>query len=280
VSPPHARRWYRLAASQARADDRPALSVDLITAEGELVKASQTENSELFGGLRGGGGNFGIVTEFEFRLHPVGPAVLAGPMYWPAKETLALLRFYREWIAEAPDELTTILMQRGAPAVDFVPTELHGEPIVAVVCCYAGAIEDGEEALRPITTFGSPVLDLCQPKPYLAHQTTFDAAFPHGWHYYFRACDVAALSEAVIDVMVEYGDRIVSPITSAALWQMGERSRAWTSWRPPSTDAMPPSPSTSTATARPPKGSRPSASGRVPTRPPSSPTTQAFTSTS
>jgi FAD/FMN-containing dehydrogenase len=197
------------------------LSVDLVTAEGELVMASETENPELFWGLRGGGGNFGIVTEFEFRLHPVGPAVLAGPIYWPMEEAPALLRFYREWIAGTPDELTTILMQRRAPAVDFVPAELHGEPIVAVTCCYAGAIEPGEVVLRPLKRFGSPVLDLCQPKPYVVHQTTFDAAFPHGWHYYFRACDVAELSDGVIDAMVEYGDRIVSPITSVALWQMG-----------------------------------------------------------
>ena len=112
-------------------------------------------------------------------------------------------------------------MQRRAPAVDFVPVELHGEPIVAVVCCYAGGIEAGEDVLRPLKAFGSPVLDLCRPKPYVAHQTTFDAAFPHGWHYYFRACDVAALSDDVIDTMVEHGERIGSPITSAALWQMG-----------------------------------------------------------
>jgi FAD/FMN-containing dehydrogenase len=197
------------------------LSVDLVTAQGELVKASETESTELFWALRGGGGNFGIVTEFEFRLHPVGPAVLAGPIYWPAEEMPALLRFYREWVAETPDELTTILVQRRAPAVDFVPAELHGEPIVAVVCCWAGATEDGEEVLRPLKTFGSPVLDLCQPKPYVAHQTLFDAAFPHGWHYYFRACDVAELSDDVIDTMVEYGERIVSPITSVAVWQMG-----------------------------------------------------------
>jgi FAD/FMN-containing dehydrogenase len=196
-------------------------AVDLVTAEGGLVKASETENPELFWGLRGGGGNFGIVTEFEFRLHRVGPLVLAGPIYWLAEETPALLRFYREWIAETPHELTTILMQRRAPAVDFVPVELHGKPIVAVVCCYAGAIEDGEEVLRPLKMFGSPLLDLCRPTPYVAHQGMFDGAFPHGWRYYFRACDVAGLTDAVIDTMVEYGERIVSPITSAALWQMG-----------------------------------------------------------
>jgi FAD/FMN-containing dehydrogenase len=124
------------------------LSVDLVTAEGEPVKASETENPELFWGLGGGGGNFGIITEFEFRLHPIRPAVLAGPIYWPMEKAPALPRFYREWIAEAPDELMTIVMQRRAPAVDFLPAELHGELIVAVTCCYAAAIEDGEEVLR------------------------------------------------------------------------------------------------------------------------------------
>jgi FAD/FMN-containing dehydrogenase len=197
------------------------VSVDLVTAEGDLVKASEAENPELFWGLRGGGGNLGIVTEFEFRLHPVGPAVLAGPIYWPIEKAHELLRYYRDWIADAPDELMTIAMQRRAPAVDYVPAELHGELIVAVTCCYAGAIEDGDEVLRPLRAFGPPVLDLCRAKPYVNHQTMFDAAYPHGWHYYFRACDVAELSDDVIDVMVEHGNRIVSPVTTVGLWQMG-----------------------------------------------------------
>jgi FAD/FMN-containing dehydrogenase len=197
------------------------VSVDLITAGGDLVRASRTENPELFWGLRGGGGNFGVVTEFEFRLHPVGPTVLAGPIYWPMDQAPALLRFYREWIAEAPDELTTIVIQRRAPAVDFVPRELHGKLVVAVACCYAGPVEEGNAILRPLKAFGSPVLDRCEPKPYAVHQATFDAAFTRGWRYYFRACDVAALTDDMIDLMVEHGSEIDSPITSAALWQMG-----------------------------------------------------------
>jgi FAD/FMN-containing dehydrogenase len=197
------------------------VAVDLVTAEGQFVRASESENPDLFWGLRGGGGNFGIATEFEFRLHAVGPTVLAGPIFWPLEKAPALLRFYREWIAEAPDELTTIVTQRRAPAVEIVPSELHGNLVVAVTCCYAGALEKGEEVVRPLKAFGSPVLDLCEPKPYAAHQTTFDSSFPHGWHYYFRACDVAELTDEVIDVMVEHGSRITSPITSVALWQMG-----------------------------------------------------------
>ncbi len=196
-------------------------SVDLVTAAGEPVTASETENAELFWGVRGGGGNFGIATEFEFQLHPVGPTVLAGPIFWRMAEAPALLRFYREWIAEAPDELMTILITRRAPAVEFVPPDLRGQHVIVVACCYAGPLEEGEEVLRPLRAFGSPVLDFCEPKPYLTHQETFDAAFRHGWHYYFRACDIAELSDDVIDVMVDYGQRIISPITSVALWQMG-----------------------------------------------------------
>src|SRR5687767_14051679 len=114
------------------------LSVDLITADGEFVKASASENPELFWGLRGGGGNFGIVTEFEFRLNAVGPTVLAGPIFWPIEEAPNVLRFYREWISEAPDELMTIVTNRKAPPLSFVPRELHGKLIVGVACCYAG----------------------------------------------------------------------------------------------------------------------------------------------
>ena len=92
---------------------------------------------------------------------------------------------------------------------------------MVVACCYAGPVEEGEKVLAPLKAFGSPVLDFCEPKPYLAHQQTFDAAFRHGWYYYFRACDIAELTDDVIDVMVEHGQRITSPITSVALWQMG-----------------------------------------------------------
>ncbi|MFL5250789.1 MAG: FAD-binding oxidoreductase [Myxococcales bacterium] len=197
------------------------VSVDLITAGGEFVTASQTENSELFWGVRGGGGNFGIVTEFEFRLHPVGPTVLAGPIFWPMERAPALLRFYREWSAEAPDDLMTIVVQRRAPALEFVPAELHGKPVIAVACCYSGPIEQGEAVVRPLRTVEHPVLDLCEAKPYVTHQSMFDPSFRHGWHYYFRACDVGELSDGVIDVMCDYGERIASPITSVALWQMG-----------------------------------------------------------
>jgi FAD/FMN-containing dehydrogenase len=200
------------------------LAVELITADGDLVKASEDENPDLFWGVRGGGGNFGIVTEFEFRLNPVGPTVLAGPVFWPMKDSPEVLRFYRDWIAEAPDELMTIVIHRKAPPLPFVPAELHGELVVAVVCCYAGEIADGEKLLAPLKAFGSPVLDLLEPKPFLEHQSMFDPSFPHGWWYYMRSCDVAELSDEVIDATVEHSMRIGSPRTAFPIWQRGGAS--------------------------------------------------------
>jgi FAD/FMN-containing dehydrogenase len=197
------------------------LAVDLVTADGEFVKASATENPDLFWGVRGGGGNFGIVTEFEFRLNPVGPMVVAGPVFWPMEESPKVLRFYRDWIADAPDELMTIVVHRKAPPLEFVPPELHGKPVVAVVSCYAGPVEEGEKVVRPIKEFGSPALDLCVPKPYVAHQAMFDLSFPHGWWYYMRSCDVAELTDEVIDITVDHSLRIGSPLTAFPIWQLG-----------------------------------------------------------
>ncbi len=197
------------------------LSVDLITAEGEFVKASQTENPDLFWGVRGGGGNFGIVTDFEFRLNPMGPIVLAGPIFWPIEESPNVLRFYRDWISDAPDELTTIVVHRKAPPLPFVPPELHGQLIVSVACCYAGPVEEGEKVLRPLKTFRFPVLDRCEPKPFVDHQAMFDPSFPHGRWYYLRSCDVAELTDDVIDITVEHSMRISSPLTAFPIWHLG-----------------------------------------------------------
>jgi hypothetical protein len=197
------------------------LAVELVTAGGERVRASADENAELFWGVRGAGANLGIVTEFTFRLHPVGPEVVAGPIFWPMAESPRVLRFYRDWIAEAPDELMTIVIHRKAPPVAFVPPELHGELVVGIACCYAGPVEEGERIVRPLKAFGSPVLDLCRPKPYVEHQAMFDPSFPHGWWYYMRACDVDALSDDVIDITVEHSMRIRSPLTTFPIWQLG-----------------------------------------------------------
>jgi FAD/FMN-containing dehydrogenase len=197
------------------------LSVDLITADGTLVKASERENPDLFWGVRGGGGNFGIVTSFEFSLNPLGPMVLAGPIAWDMKYSSQVLRFYRDWIKEVPDEVTTIVVHRRAPAMAPWPEELHGKHVVVVGCCYAGDIDEGQKFLRPLREFGSPVLDACAPMPYVAHQALFDPGLPWGWWYYFRGCDVAELTDDVIDITVDHALRIRSPKTSFPIFQLG-----------------------------------------------------------
>ena len=197
------------------------LSVDLITAEGDFVKASESENADLFWGVRGGGGNFGIVTDFEFRLNPVGPIVLSGPVVWAMEDSPSVLRFYREWISAAPDELTTIVIHRKLPSLPTVPAELHGRRVVMIVCCYVGPVEDGEEVVRPLKEHAPPLLDLCAPKPFVVHQAMFDASFPEGWWYYMRSCDVAELTDEVIDITVEHALQIKSPRTTFPIFHRG-----------------------------------------------------------
>ncbi len=197
------------------------ISVDLVTTEGELVRASESENAELFWGLRGGGGNFGIVTEFEFRLNPVGPTVLAGPVMWPMEDAPQVLRFYREWIKEVPEELTTIVTCRRVLPVPTVPAELHGRHVVIVGSCYAGPVEEGERVMKPMREFGSPLLDVCAPRPFVQHQAMLDPAFPHGWWYYIRSANLAELGDEVIDAMADHGLRIASPVTVFSIFHLG-----------------------------------------------------------
>ena len=197
------------------------LSVDLVTADGEFVNASETENQDLFWGVRGGGGNFGVVTEFEFRLNPVGPTVLAGPILWAMEDSPQVMRFYRDWITEVPDELTTIVTFRRAAPSPIVPTELHGKHVVIIGCCYAGPVEEGEEVLKALRSFGSPLLDMCEPKPYVAHQASLDPAFPHDWWYYIRSCNLAELNDEVIDTMADHGLRIASRQTVFSIFHLG-----------------------------------------------------------
>ena len=197
------------------------LSVDLVTAEGELVTASDHQNPDLFWGVRGGGGNFGVVTSFEYRLHAVGPTVLAGPIFHPLERAPEVLRFYREFIASAPDELTTIFNLRVAPPLPFLPEDVHGKPIVMVGACYAGPPEDGAQVVRPLKEFGTPIIDLLEPKPYLALQSMFDPSALHGWHYYWKSVELPPLTDGAIDTLVEHAATLTSPKSYCIVFQLG-----------------------------------------------------------
>ncbi|HWB55470.1 MAG TPA: FAD-binding oxidoreductase [Gaiellaceae bacterium] len=197
------------------------LSVDLVTADGDLVTANADESPELFWGVRGGGGNLGIVTSFEYRLHPVGPIVLAGPVFHPLDDARELLRFYREFAAAAPDELTTIFELSLAQPLPFLPVEAHGKPIVMVGACYAGPPEEGVEVVRALKEFGNPIADLLEPKPYVALQSSFDPFVPHGWHRYWKSVELPVLTEDAIETLVEHASAQTSPRSYCIVFQLG-----------------------------------------------------------
>jgi FAD/FMN-containing dehydrogenase len=197
------------------------LAVDLVTAEGRLVRASERERPELFWGVRGGGGNFGVVTAFQYRLHQVGPAVLAGPLFFAADDAGELLRFYRDFAEAAPDELTTVVNLRNAPPLPFIPEHLHGVPVIAVVVCWAGPLEQGERVLEPLRRHGRPLLDLVVPKPYAAHQGTFDATVPHGLHYSWRSEYLDALGDDAVEGLLAHAWESRSPRSYTIMFQLG-----------------------------------------------------------
>ncbi len=190
---------------------------EVVTADGRQVVASEDENPELFWGLRGGGGNFGVVTAFHFNLHPVGPIVLGGMLLYPAPMAGELVRFYRDFMADAPDEVGTGMSFITAPPEEFVPEPARGKPVVGVIVCYAGPPEEGEEALRPLREFGPPALDMVQPMPYVAVQQLIDAPNQPGFQNYWSADFLAELPDEAVDTFVGHATNPVSPLTTILL---------------------------------------------------------------
>jgi FAD/FMN-containing dehydrogenase len=197
------------------------LAAEVVTAEGNIVRASAHEHPDLFWALRGGGGNFGVVVSFRFALHPVGPTVMAGPVFWAADDTTDVLRFYRDFAAVAPDELGTVVRLGTVPPLPVIPEDLHWHPAIAVACCYAGAVEDGERAVRALRGLGKPLVDLISPTPYVAFQRAIDDTVPHGWHYYWKATNLAGLSDDVIAVIADNAYTARSPRSYSAMFHMG-----------------------------------------------------------
>ncbi len=186
------------------------LSVEMVLANGECVTASSTENADLFWGVRGGGGNFGIVTSFKYRLHPVGPSVYSGAIFHPAAKAKQLLRFYREWAPAPPDELSTMVGFLTAPPEPFVPKDLVGTPMVAIALCYDGEMPEGEQVVKPLRDFVPPAIDLVGPVPYTALQGIFDAGVPKGIHAYWKSEYLRVLSDDALDALIEHVSRMRS----------------------------------------------------------------------
>jgi FAD/FMN-containing dehydrogenase len=184
------------------------LSVDIVTASGKLLRADETENADLFWGIRGGSGNFGAVTSFEFRLHPVGPLVAGGLVAHPAAKGREVVRFYREFIASAPDELTVYCGFMTSP---------EGDPIVALACGYSGPMDQAEEVLRPLKEFGPPAMDMMGPMPYVALQSMLDEGFIPGRLNYWKADFVRELSDELIETIADHSSRTPSPLTGVMI---------------------------------------------------------------
>lgn len=197
-------------------------SCDVVTADGEFVIASENENADLFWGLRGGGGNFGIVTSFEFALQPLGPQVLAGMLAWPMDEAPRVLSRLREFAAVAPDEVGVMANLRLAPPLPVIPKALHGKPIVALIVTYAGPADEGTAAFQPLRDgLPAPAVDAVATKAYCAHQKMLDAALPHGRHYYWKSHKLGPLDEPIIGVIVEQASRITSPLSTIPIFTFG-----------------------------------------------------------
>ncbi len=187
------------------------LAVDMVLADGRFVTASAEDNADLFWGVRGGGGNFGVVTSFEYRLHPVGP-VLGGLLVHPLERAREALRFYREFTATAPDELTVFAA---------LLTNPDGSQVVAFVVCYNGPLERGEEVIRPLREFGPPVADLVQAIPYTAMQAIFDDGFPNGLQNYWKSCFLREIGDEAIDTLIAHFTAAPTPLCALVIEQFG-----------------------------------------------------------
>ncbi len=188
------------------------LSADVVTADGRWLTASASENADLFWGLRGGSGNFGVVTSFEFQLHPVGPTVLGGVVFHPFDKATEALRFYSDFSSAIPDEVNTAAVLLTAP---------DGSPMLAIGVCYNGAVDEGEAVVHPVRAFGPPVADRIGPLPYTALQSMLDEGFPRGRQYYEKSRLVKEISPGLIDALVEHFATVPSPFSVILLQQLG-----------------------------------------------------------
>jgi FAD/FMN-containing dehydrogenase len=197
------------------------LSADVVTADGQFLTASNTKNADLFWGLRGGGGNFGIATSFEYQLHPIGPIVLAGLVVHPAEKAKEVLKFYQEYTATVPDELGSMVFLRAAPKAPFLPEQTHGKHVVMIGVCYAGPLEEGERVVQPLREFGQPLADTIGPMSYKAFHTMFDSGSPPGLLVYWKSGYLANLNDNGIDAIITHAWSTRSPRSYTILAHLG-----------------------------------------------------------
>jgi FAD/FMN-containing dehydrogenase len=197
------------------------VSVEVVTADGRLLTASEEENAELFWGIRGGGGNFGVVTSFEYRLHPVGPEVMFTFVLYPGDRAKEVLLFGEEYVAQASDEVSPVGVLGRVPHVDDFPEEWHGEQFVALLAMYVGPFEEGEKALRPLRDLGDPIADLSGPMPYVEAQKILDEDYPDGMRYYWKSANVNGLSDETIERLMAHAEAAPSHHSTIDVWYQG-----------------------------------------------------------
>ncbi len=196
-------------------------SVEIVTADGQIRRASENENADLFWAIRGGGGNFGVVTEFEFEAREIGPTVAAGLVMHPMERAADVIRFFREFTESAPEEVTALLVLRIAPPAPFLPEEVHGKPVAGIVAFYAGEPDDGMNALAPVKAFGEPLADTIGPKDYITHQSFLDSGQPRGRNYYWKSEYVARVDDELGSIMLDHCSRFTSPHSSMLCMHLG-----------------------------------------------------------
>lgn len=200
------------------------ISAEVVLADGRVVTASEEENADLFWGIRGGGGNFGIATEFRFRLHPLGPIVLAGLAMWPLERAGEVMRAWRDYVDGCPDELSTAFAMIAAPPEPFIPESMRGELVAGIAGMYVGDPGEGARVMQPLRDLG-PVVDLMQPMPYTVFQSLLDAAAPKGFRSYWRGEYMKTLPDAAIDTMVEHGPALAAmgrPFSQIVVFRIGQ----------------------------------------------------------
>jgi FAD/FMN-containing dehydrogenase len=197
------------------------VGAEVVTADGSIVRASDSENADLLWGLRGGGGNFGVVTSLEFRLFRVGPTILGGPVFYPGEQVVDVLRNWRDATAAMPDDLTTLVSLGSAPPIPPIPEAWHGRAVATVIGAYAGSIADGQAPAAPLRTLGEPIADLLGELPYLVLQTLVDAGWGPGARNYFTSSFLAGLPDEAIDVLAAAHQARPSPFNEIHVHQMG-----------------------------------------------------------
>jgi FAD/FMN-containing dehydrogenase len=197
------------------------LSADVVTADGKMLVANADQNSDLLWALKGGSGSFGVVTSFEFRLHPVGPDVWIALVLYPINQAEKIIRFFRDFMSTADDEIMAIALFWNAPEQDFIPEEYRGAPVVILAACYSGNAEEGENAIRPFREIETPVADLSGRMPFTTAQTLFDHDYPDGKRYYWKSTYLNSLSDEVIEALIFHAGNRPSPISSLDIWALG-----------------------------------------------------------